>query len=86
MYQVVFTRGYSHPWEQDFTPVGPVHLSLAAAIQDRKLSGDLVIDPVTLRVVQDPAWLFPWERTRPDCFAQQMMRSDARTGDLPHTR
>ena len=46
--------------------------SLLRAAAARVTSGDLVVDMLTGKVVEDDAWLFDWEKTDPTCYARRM--------------
>lgn len=39
----------------------------------RKVSGDLVVDAETNTVVADPQWLWDWEKTDPQSYAQHYL-------------
>lgn len=48
--------------------------TLEKLTQYRKQSGDLIVDS-QLNVVQDPSWLFDWEKNDPNCYAQRAIRN-----------
>ena len=77
MYQVVHTVGESLPRDGKFLPLGGVHQLLSDAMEDRKLSGDLIIVAETREIVQDQCWLFPWEKLDHECYVRRMMRKDS---------
>lgn len=47
----------------------------------RAVSGDLVCEwtPEGLQVSQSDAWLFPWEKLNPTCFARRMQAASKPT-------
>lgn len=58
-YEVQFRR---HPLSVgDYTPAGFAN-NLLNAMLLRRVSGDLVVDVQTQRIVTDPVWLWPWEK------------------------
>lgn len=75
-YEIHFRRNYDTP--RDFVIVGDrwFFTDLEEARRAREVSGDLVVHRRTGRVVNDPAWLWDWEREKLDCYAQKAMRHD----------
>jgi hypothetical protein len=75
-YQLHFRRDYNTP--KDFVIVGTrwFFTSLKEAMADRKVCGDLVVDYHTGRVINDLTWLWDWEQSNPECYAQKAMRHD----------
>ena len=52
----------------------PVFATLQEAAAFRKVSGDLVCDLATGKVVKDTSWLFDWEKADPNCYAQRIIQ------------
>ena len=75
-YELHYRRDYNTP--NDYVIVGKrwFFTSLEEAREARVASGDLVVDRRTKRVVNDPAWLWEWEREKPGCYARKAMRHD----------
>ena len=67
MYHIEFRRPeYQRQADQ---PVSGGFSTIEEAAAGRKLSGDLVIETSSGRVVTDTCWLFDWEKGDPKCFA-----------------
>jgi hypothetical protein len=80
-YSVVYCRGYKLPREGDYTVVAANLPTIEDAAKCRKVSGDLVIEDSTKRIVQSNEWLWDWERTYfgvpAASYARMMMEKDA---------
>lgn len=50
--------------------------SIMDCIKARCLSGDLLINTMTGKVVNHTGWLFTWEKLKLDCYARKAMRFD----------
>lgn len=59
MYEVQFRRFYTRTG--DFTPIKRGLLTLAEAKAAREVSGDLVVESATDRIVTDKSWLWDYE-------------------------
>jgi hypothetical protein len=75
-YVLHYRKYYNTPLE--FVIVGKAWFftSLEEAKAARTVSGDLVVNRRTGKVVNDAAWLWDWEKAKPDCYAQKAMRHD----------
>ena len=49
-------------------------------IQQRKLSGTLVYDADTRKIVKEDWWLFPWEKEQEGCYARRAQAEDPSLG------
>jgi hypothetical protein len=76
-YEIHHRRWLNTP--RDYIIVGKhwFFTSLEEARAARQVSGDLVVHRRTGKVVDDPTWLFDWEKTDPNCYAQKAIRHDA---------
>lgn len=50
--------------------------SLAEAKNLRSVSGDLVVNQETNKVVSGADWLFDWEKSDPNCYARRAQKFD----------
>ena len=48
--------------------------SIEEAAEARQLTGDLVFDADTMKIVQDERWLFPFEMANADGYARRKMK------------
>lgn len=69
---------YRNEFSGDFFMEGS-HEDLQEAAKLRKVSGDLIVDGLC-KVVDDPSWLFQWEREKPDEYATKMMGKTIKIG------
>ncbi len=72
-YEVHFRRSFSS--RKDYTKIGEA-MTLDEAADLRAVSGDLVVDGETYMVVNDPSWLWEWEKQDKDSYACRAMRYD----------
>ena len=75
MFEIHFRRDIDT--KEDFVLVAKGLSSLEKALDERVVAGDLVVDETTHDVVTNPSWLFDWERTDPNCYAQRAIRHQA---------
>ncbi len=73
LYDIHFRRD-AHT-AKDFSLVERGLYTLESARDARCMSGDLVVFHNTLIVVNEPDWLWGWERLNPDCYARRAMNS-----------
>ena len=72
MFMVQFRRDYDTP--NDYQVEGYASTVVEAA-KLRVVSGDLVCDAFTGEIVSTTSlWLWPWERTTPNSYAQKAIR------------
>lgn len=75
MYEIHFRRNFDTP--RDYVRGGTrMYSNLREARAARQVSGDLVIDTYTMRVVADESWLWEWERLDPSCYARRAIAHD----------
>lgn len=69
MYEIHHRRSISS--EDDFVLIAKGVRTLAEAQLLRAVSGDLVVDRDTRKIVLSDEWLFGWEKADPRCYAQR---------------
>lgn len=76
VYVLHHRRGFNTP--KEFIIVGShwFFTNLEDAKAAREVSGDLVVNRRTGKVVNDEAWLWDWEKAKPDCYARKAMLHD----------
>ncbi len=73
MYEVQF-RGHCFDRQAEIACSILGLLTLEDAKKARKLSGDLVIDSATGRIVTNTSWLFDWELLDPTSYAHEAIK------------
>jgi len=68
MFEIHHRRWFDTP--KDFVSIGEFDSAFLAG-KARVVSGDLVVDMSTGKIVTDESWLFSWEKDDPNCFAQR---------------
>ena len=76
MYAIHFRKDFNTP--NNFTIIAD-NLSLPEAKRLRVVSGDLVVNQKTKKVVQSDYWLWDWEKKDPSCYARKAMAADTAT-------
>ncbi len=76
MYEVQYRR--YHNRTGDFSSIASGLKTLEEAKQARAVSGDLVVESATDRIVTDKSWLWDWEREDPTSYAHQAIDWQAR--------
>lgn len=71
-FEIHFRR--SEGSRDDYSLIAKDIRSLEEAKAKRNVGGDLVVDAFTHRVVDDSAWLFDWEKAKPNCYAKRAMK------------
>ena len=71
-YEIHHRRWYDTP--RSFTLFAKCN-TLGEARRHRIVSGDLVVHATTHKIVQDPEWLWGWEKADPDCYVQKAIKS-----------
>lgn len=72
MYCLISRRWYNTP--RDFVVLKQG--SLVEMVRAREVSGDLVARSDG-KLVCSTAWLWPWEKANPECYAQKAIRWEA---------
>jgi hypothetical protein len=60
---------------KNFILVAKSLLTLEQACAKRVMSGDLVVEESSSRVVDDDSWLFEWEKADSSCYARRAMKT-----------
>ena len=68
MYAIHHRKNYDTP--KSFVVIAAASFR-EEAIQQRKMSGDLLIDLSSMKIDTKTDWLFPWEENDPQCYAQR---------------
>lgn len=76
VYVLHHRRSYDTPKEYIIVGSFWFFTSLEEAKAARQVAGDLVVHRRTGKVVNDTAWLWDWEKSNPNCYAQKAMRHD----------
>lgn len=73
MYSVIFRNDHR---PSDFVVIASGLTSLVQARKAREASGDLVIHTHSGQIVQNPYWLWDYERRNPDSYAHRELRKN----------
>jgi hypothetical protein len=77
MFDVVWCRDANGDHSQQYRILSERHKTLEDALNARVCSGDLVVHSDTNCIVANDGWLWDWEKSKPESYANRMRGQSA---------